>query len=213
MRKARFTEEQMVRILRVADQGKVADVAKKHGVSEQTIYLWRKRFGQLDTADVRRLRSLEAENARLKKLVAERDLEIEVMRELAAKMVSAQVRRSQVLFVHRRGLSLRRACALLSVSVSRWTLGHRSRMQVKDAPLLERMRPLAARYPRVGYRRIQVYMARAGHPMSPGRMYRLWRMAKLQVPRKRRQKACGAVQTASAAADSSLSGMGLRFCL
>jgi putative transposase len=82
---ARFTEEQMVRILREADQGKVAAVAKKHGVSEQTIYLWRNRFGQLDTTDVRRLRTLEAENARLKKIVAERDLEIEVMKEVAAK--------------------------------------------------------------------------------------------------------------------------------
>lgn len=101
-------------------------------------------------------------------------------------MVSAQVRRSQVLFVHRRGLSLRRACALLSVSRS--TLGYRSRMQVKDASLLERMRTLAGRYPRFGYRRIQVYMARDGHPMSPERMYRLWRMAGLQVPRKRPRK-------------------------
>jgi putative transposase len=63
----------------------VADVAKRHGVSEQTIYTWRKRFGELRSEDVRRLRQLEAENARLKKLVAERDLEIEVMKEVAAK--------------------------------------------------------------------------------------------------------------------------------
>jgi transposase-like protein len=63
----------------------VAEVAKKHGVSEQTLYTWRKRFGALEPVDVRRLRQLEQENARLKKLVAERDLELEVMKELAAK--------------------------------------------------------------------------------------------------------------------------------
>jgi putative transposase len=54
-------------------------------VSEQTIYVWRKRFGTLAASDVRRLKALEAENARLKKLVAERDLEIEVMKEIAVK--------------------------------------------------------------------------------------------------------------------------------
>ena len=70
---------------READREPVAEVAKRHGVSEQTIYTWRKRFGALRTEDVRRLWQLEGENARLKKLVAERDLEIEVMREVAAK--------------------------------------------------------------------------------------------------------------------------------
>ena len=61
------------------------EVAKKHGISDVTIYAWRKRFGQLESVDVKRLRQLEQENAKLKKLVAERDLEIELMKEVAAK--------------------------------------------------------------------------------------------------------------------------------
>jgi putative transposase len=85
MRQSRFSDEQMVGIIREADRDPVAEVAKRHGLSEQTIYTWRKRFGELRPEDVRRLRQLEAENARLKKLVAERDLEIEVMKEVAAK--------------------------------------------------------------------------------------------------------------------------------
>jgi transposase-like protein len=85
MKKSRFSEEQMVKILRETDKSPVVQVAKKHGVSEQTIYAWRKRFGKLDSVDVKRLRQLESENAKLKKLVAERDLEIDVMKEIAAK--------------------------------------------------------------------------------------------------------------------------------
>ncbi len=85
MKKSRFSEQQMVKILREADKSPVARVAKKHGVSDQTIYLWRKRFGKLEAVDVKRLRHLEQENAKLKKLVAERDLEIEVMKEVTAK--------------------------------------------------------------------------------------------------------------------------------
>ena len=85
MRKGRFSEEQMVAIIREADRDPVAAVAKRYGISEQTIYTWRKRFGGLQASDVKRLRQLEVENARLKKLVAERDLEIEVMKEVAAK--------------------------------------------------------------------------------------------------------------------------------
>lgn len=85
MRKSRFTEAQIVTIMREADKGPIGEVAKKHGVSEQSIYTWRKRFGAMDANEVKRLRELEQENARLKKLLAERDLELDVMKEIAAK--------------------------------------------------------------------------------------------------------------------------------
>jgi transposase-like protein len=85
MRKSRFSEEKKVKMLRDAERTSVAEVAKKHGVSTETIYGWRRKFGGMDVADAKRLKQLEQENARLKKLVVERDLEIEVMKEVAAK--------------------------------------------------------------------------------------------------------------------------------
>jgi transposase-like protein len=85
MKKTRFTEEQMVTIVREADEKSVPEVAKKLGVSSQTIYGWRKHFGTLEPADIKRLRQLEQENGRLKKIVADRDLDIDVLKEITRK--------------------------------------------------------------------------------------------------------------------------------
>jgi putative transposase len=98
-------------------------------------------------------------------------------------MVSASVRRQQVAFVQRRGLSLRRACARLQVPRS--TIGYESRLAKRNAPVLEAMHELAGQYPRYGYRRIQVFLERRGIKIGLDRTHRLWRLARLQVPRKR----------------------------
>jgi len=84
MKRKRFTEEQIVRILRQAQKSDctVEQVCKEHGISEQTWYRWNKKFSRMNVPDVRRLRDLEKENSRLKRLVAERDLEIDAMREV-----------------------------------------------------------------------------------------------------------------------------------
>jgi len=85
MKKSRYSEEQIVRILRETDRDSVADVAKRNGVSEASIYGWQKRFGEMEANDVKRMKELEVENGRLKKLLAERDLAIEIMKEINAK--------------------------------------------------------------------------------------------------------------------------------
>jgi putative transposase len=101
-------------------------------------------------------------------------------------MVSARARRSQVGYANNRGISVRRACAL--IGVARSTMGYQPRMAAKDAPVVTAMRELSSQYPRYGYRRIHIFLARRGHEMSPDRAHRIWRQAELQVPRKRSRR-------------------------
>ena len=98
-------------------------------------------------------------------------------------MVSSQARREQVAFACERGLSQRRACELFEIARS--ALSYRSVRAERDAPTLEAMKRLAAQYPRYGYRRIRIFLRREGHHMSRHRAHRLWRLAGLQLPRRR----------------------------
>jgi len=85
--KKRFSEEQVVAILREGQTGRktVQELCRAHGVSEPTYYAWKRKYGSMAEPDVKRLKELEKENARLKRLLAERDLEVDVMKEFLEK--------------------------------------------------------------------------------------------------------------------------------
>lgn len=86
MRKSKFTESRIAAILKEAEAGMaVAEVARKHGVSAATFYAWRSKYGGMGVSDMQRLRELEQENARLKRMVANLSLDIDLMKEVVAK--------------------------------------------------------------------------------------------------------------------------------
>ncbi len=86
MRRSRFSEEQIIGILREQEAGAAtAEVCRKHGISSATFYKWKAKYGGLDVSDARRLKALEAENAKLKKLLAEAMLDNVMLKDIAAK--------------------------------------------------------------------------------------------------------------------------------
>ena len=87
MRQNEFSQEQIIRILQLAEQGDktISQICREAGIAEATFYRWRKQFGGMSIPEAQRLKGLEKENARLKRLLAERDLQIDALREFLAK--------------------------------------------------------------------------------------------------------------------------------
>jgi putative transposase len=86
MKRKQFTEEQIIAVLKEAEAGvTVADLTRKHGIAEATFYRWKAKYGGMDVSDAKRLKQVEEENRRLKRLVADQALDIQMLKEVTSK--------------------------------------------------------------------------------------------------------------------------------
>ncbi|QCI79643.1 IS3 family transposase [Hankyongella ginsenosidimutans] len=183
MKRSRFNEEQIIAILKEQEAGMAtAEVCRRHGISSATFYKWKSKFGGLDVSEARRLRSLEEENSRLKKLLAEAMLDNAVLKDLASKMVTPGAKREAVAHAREHhGVSERRACAL--VGVSRRVIRYEP-TRPDDGALRQRLRELAAERRRFGYRRLGYLLAREGIAPNHKKLLRIYREEGLRVRRR-----------------------------
>lgn len=174
-----------MRILREAErkQESIRDVCKRHNITEQTFFRWRNKLGGMDVAEAKRLKELESENAKLKRMLAEQLLVIEGLKEFTEKKTSPSGRQAAVRALTCRGISERRACQILGLSrrVSSYVLRQLGKNQALSTRLMEATQDV----PRFGYRRMTAWL-----DVGEARVRRLWHSLGLHQPRKRARRRC-----------------------
>ncbi|NEJ03647.1 IS3-like element ISRle4 family transposase [Rhizobium ruizarguesonis] len=192
MKRNRFTDEQIIGILKEHEAGTpVSELCRKHGVSDASIYKWKAKFGGMEVSEAKRLKTLEDENTKLKRLLADAMLDNAALKDLFGKEVvtPAAKRKAVAHLMSHHEMSERRACK--AIGFCRMTVRYETRRD-DDHELRERMKALAHERCRFGYRRIHVLLRREGHLVNHKRLFRLYREEKLTV-RKRggRKRAIG----------------------
>ncbi|RTL17449.1 MAG: IS3 family transposase [Sphingomonadaceae bacterium] len=193
MKRKQFSEEQIIGILKEAEAGAVVtELCRKHGMSSATYYAWKAKFGGLEVSDAKRLRSLEEENARLKRLLADTMLDNAGLKDLLfKKVVTPAAKRQAVAHLQATlGMSERRACAV--VGADRTSMRYRS-CRADDGDLRSQLCELAQQRRRFGYRRLHILLRRDGITINRKKTQRLYREEGLTVRRRKgRRRAVGA---------------------
>nr|WP_242500632.1 IS3 family transposase [Tropicimonas sp. IMCC6043] len=188
MKRKRFTEEQIIGVLKESEAGaKVDDLCRRHGISTATFYTWRKKYGGMDASEAKRLRELEAENARLKRIVADQVLDMSAMKELLWKNIGRPIakRKAVGFLMTKKGLSERRACRIVGLARS---VQQYQPVAKNDEAVVARMKALASENRSYGYLRLHAMLRREGLVLNPKRTYRLYTAQGLQVRTKKRRK-------------------------
>ncbi|MGI9415077.1 MAG: IS3 family transposase, partial [Hyphomicrobiales bacterium] len=184
MKRSKFTEAQIAFILKQADDGTpVAEVCRKAGVSDATFYTWRKKYAGLMPSDMKRLKQLEEENNKLKRLVADLSLDKAMLQDVIKRKPLRPGRRRELVDDLRADwkVSIRRACSVLMAGRSSYH--YRSR-RPDQAGLKKRIKEIAETRVRYGYRRIHVLLRREGWAVNAKRIYRLYKEMGLQLRNK-----------------------------
>ncbi|WP_340672740.1 IS3 family transposase [Bradyrhizobium ottawaense] len=184
MKRSRFSDEQIIGILKEHEAGvSVADLCRKHGVSDASIYKWKAKFGGLEVSEAKRLKTLEDENTRLKRLLADAMLDNAALKDLPGKEVvtPAAKRKAVAHLVAAHGMSERRACK--AIGCCRMTMRYQT-TRADEAGLRQRMRAIAQERRRFGYRRLHVLLKREGYVVNHKKLFRLYREERLAVRRR-----------------------------
>ncbi|WP_371130868.1 IS3 family transposase [Phenylobacterium sp.] len=184
MKRSRFTEEQNIGILREQEAGvAVADLCRKHGLSSPTFYKWKAKFGGMDVSEARRLKALEDENTKLKRLLADAMLDNVALKDLPGKKVvtPAAHREAAAYLQSTYEMSERRACRV--IGSDRASVRYQA-TRPDDGDLRERLKALAQERRRFGYRRLHVLLRREGQVVNRRRVQRIYREEKLTVRRR-----------------------------
>ena len=193
MQRRRHTPEQIIRKLREAErligQGKtIPEAAKELGISEQTYHRWRNQYGGMKADDAKRLKELERENATLKRIVADKELEVVALKEIGEGKLVGPVRRRRAVAMlrDRLGVSERWACRV--VGQYRSTQRHEPKTAEDDQALRAELRKFSVERPRWGYRRAHHRLRELGWEVNRKRVQRLWREEGLRVPQRKRKR-------------------------
>ncbi|MEU2032610.1 IS3 family transposase [Nocardia amamiensis] len=193
MARRRHTPEQIIRKLRegeklLGENFSVEDVCKHLEIAEATWHRWQNQYGGMKSDDAKRLKELEKENARLKKMVAEQALDIDMLKELfTGKLLSPDRRRRAVVVLRERfGVSERRACRV--VGQSRSVQRRPPAVAEVERMLRERLRMISRKYPRWGWRKAHALCRAEGLVVNHKRTQRLWREEGLKRPARVRKK-------------------------
>ncbi|MBK9215815.1 MAG: IS3 family transposase [Chloracidobacterium sp.] len=185
MKRSKFTEQQIVFALKQADTGvSVAEVCRKMGISEATFYNWKKKYEGLGTAELRRLRSLEEENARLKRIVADLTLDKQMLQDVLKKSVLKAGERKKLVrkLLDAYRISERKVCSVMMVSRTvLHYVGHRR----DDQAIRQRIREIAETRVRYGFDRIHILLRREGWADNRKRTYRIYKEEGLNLRSKR----------------------------
>ena len=181
MKRSKFSEEQIIYAIKQVEVGvPIAQLCRKYGISQQTFYRWRNKYGGLAASELKRLKELERENTQLKKLVADLSLDKQILAGGVGKKRLKPARKRQLVgrAQDRYQVSERRACGLMQIQRS--SHRYRSRRDPQDGLRL-RLRDLAAVRPRYGYRRLHILLRREGMTINHKIVLRLYREENLQV--------------------------------